>query len=98
MLEADPAIGDDDPGVSGADERVELLAVAVLGNLKERRPGGGRGPQRPALAARSPAGLIDMHRALIQHPVLQMAVRPGQRVRGALADRVDAAGRERDAE
>jgi hypothetical protein len=38
------------------------------------------GPQRPALTARAPPGLIDMHRALIQHPVLQLAMRASQRV------------------
>ncbi len=32
VLEAVPAVGDHDPGI-GADERVELLAVAVLGDL-----------------------------------------------------------------
>jgi hypothetical protein len=57
-----------------------LLAVAVLGDLQERRLRGGRGPQRAGIAARAPAGLIDMHRALIQHPVLQMAVRASQGV------------------
>jgi hypothetical protein len=36
VLKAVPAIGDDNPGV-GADERLELLTVAVLGDLKERR-------------------------------------------------------------
>ncbi len=36
----------------------------------------------------APAGLIDMHRVLIQHPVLQLQMRAGQRLGGALADRV----------
>ena len=39
-----------------------------------------------------------MHRPLIQHPVLQLQVGAGERVGGALADRVHAADRERDAE
>ena len=73
MAVAVPAIRDHDPGVAGADQRVELLAVAVLGDLQERRVGGGRGPQRAALTAGAPAGLIDMHRAPDQHPVLQAA-------------------------
>src|ERR1700758_5280563 len=80
VLVAVPAIGAHDPGVPGTDERVELLAVAMLGDLQERRPRGGRGPQRPALTTRAPAGLIDMHHALVKHPVLQMAVRASQRV------------------
>jgi hypothetical protein len=79
VLKATPAIRDHDPGI-GADERVELLAVAVLGDLQERRLGGDRGPQRPALTTGPPARLIDVHRALVQHPVLQLAVRTSQRV------------------
>ena len=88
MAVAVPAVGDHDPWVAGADQRVELLAVAMRGDLEERRLGRGRGPQRATLTAGPPAGLIDMHRALIQHPVLQLQVRAGQRLRGALADRV----------
>jgi len=75
-----------------------LLSVAALGDLKERGGRGGRGPQRATLTAGPPAGLIDMHRALVQHPVLQLQVRAGERVAGALADMVDRAGREHDAE
>ena len=80
MAVAVPAVRDHDPWVAGADQRVELLAVAVLGDLQERRLRGGRGPQRASLTAGPPAGLIDMHRALIQHPVLQLQVRAGERV------------------
>ena len=98
MAVAIPAVRDHDPRIRGADERVELLTVAVRGDHKERRIRGGRGPQRAALAAGSPACLIDMHRALIQHPVLQMQMRSGERLRSALADRVHTAGRERGAE
>jgi len=78
MAKAVPAVRDHDPGVVGADERVELLTVAVLGDLQERRLRSGRGPQRAALTAGSPAGLIDVHRLLVQHPVLQLAVRASQ--------------------
>ena len=78
MAVAVPAVGDHDPGIAGADQRVELLAVAVLGDLQERRLRGGRGPQRAALAAGAPAGLIDMHRVLVQHPVLQLQMRASQ--------------------
>src|SRR3954451_19745450 len=55
MAVAVPAVRDHDPGIS-ADERVELLAVAVLGDLQEHRVGGGRGPQRAPLTAGPPAG------------------------------------------
>ena len=47
VLKAVPAIGDDDPGVVGAHECVELLAVAMFGDLQESRLRGGRGPQLP---------------------------------------------------
>src|SRR6516164_8846720 len=93
-----PAVRDHDPWVAGADQRVELLAVAVLGDLKEHGARGGRGPQRATFTARAPAGLIDMHRVPVQNPVLQVQVRAGERVRGALADRVNRASRKRDAE
>ena len=43
MAEAVPAVRDHDPRIR-TDERVELLAVAVLGDLQERRLRGGRGP------------------------------------------------------
>jgi hypothetical protein len=39
-----------------------------------------------------------MHRALFEHPVLQLAVRAGERVGAPLADLIDRAGRERGAE
>ncbi len=39
-----------------------------------------------------------MHRGLVQHPVLQLQVRAGERIGGALADLVNRAGRERHAE
>jgi hypothetical protein len=60
-----PAVRDHDPRVRCADQRVELLAVAVLGDLQEHGVRGGRGPQCPPFAAGAPAGLIDMHRILV---------------------------------
>jgi hypothetical protein len=62
MAVAVPALRDHDPRIR-ADQRVELLAVAVLGDLQERRLRGGRGPRHTSLTAGPPAGLIDMHRA-----------------------------------
>ncbi len=72
MAVAVPAIGDHDPWV-GADQRVELLVVAVLGDLHKHPAGGGRGPQRSLFANGSPAGLIDMHRSALPVPALQGA-------------------------
>ena len=80
VLIAEPAVRDDDPRI-GADQRVELLAVAVLGDLEQRRARGGQGPQRPPVTRGPPAGLIDVHRVLVKHPVMQLGVRAGQRVR-----------------
>ena len=39
-----------------------------------------------------------MHRALVKHPVLQLAMRASQRASDALADRINRAGADRDAE
>jgi hypothetical protein len=74
VLKADPAIRDHDPGI-GADQRLELLAVAVAGDLEECRARGAQRPQRPAVTRGPPAGLTDMHRALAKHPVVQLGVR-----------------------
>jgi hypothetical protein len=98
VAEAVPAVRDHDPRVAGADQLVELLAVAVLGDLQEHRIRGGRGPQRAAVTARAPAGLIDVHRALVEHPVVQVQIRASQRLGCALADRVRGPGRERHPE
>jgi hypothetical protein len=82
-----PAVRDHDPGVAGGDQGVELLAVAVLGDLQEHGARSRRGPQCTTFTARAPAGLIDMHRVLVQNPVLQVQMWAGERVRRALADR-----------
>ena len=67
---------------------------AALGDLKPRRVGGGRAPQRSRVAAGAPAGLIDMHRALTEDPVAQVAVGARERGAGALTDGVHGAGRD----
>ena len=79
MLVAGPAVGDDDPR-ERADQLVELLAVAVLGDLKQRRVCGGRGPQRTRIAGGPPAGLVDVQRGLAEDPVPQPGVGAGERV------------------
>ena len=50
-----PAVRDHDPRIGGADQRGELLAVAVLGDLQKRHRGSGRGPQRASLTPGAPA-------------------------------------------
>ena len=49
-----------------------------------REPGG----------ATPPGDSTDVHRRLVQDPVLQVQMRAGERLRGALADRVNRAGRQ----
>src|SRR5271165_1427299 len=94
MAVAVPAVRDNDPGVAGADQRVEGLAVAMLGDLQEHGARGVRGPQRARNAPGSPAGLIDMHRRRVEHLVAEVQMWACQRVGGALADRVGRAGRQ----
>jgi hypothetical protein len=77
VLVAEPSVRDDNPR-AGADQLVELLAVAVLGDLEDRRAGAGRGPQRTTVTRGPPAGLIDMPHALGQNQLEQSS----QYVRG----------------
>ena len=70
MAVAVPAVRDHDPGVPRANQRLELFAVAMLGNLKERGASSARSPSGPTLTGGPPTGLIDLHDALVQHPVL----------------------------
>jgi hypothetical protein len=62
-----------------ADQLVELLAVAALGELEDRRVWGGQRPQRAGIAGGPPTSLIDMERGLAENPVAQLAVRVGER-------------------
>ena len=78
MAVAVPAIGDHDPGVAGADQRVELLAVAVLGDLEEHGLRSGRGPQCTPRTPGAPAGLIDMYRVLVEHPACSCRCGPAK--------------------
>src|SRR5438445_3267264 len=77
------AVRDHDPRIGGADQRGELLAVAVLGDLHEHGAWRGCGPSRTTFTAGAPARLINVHRRLIEDPVLQLQMRARQRVRGA---------------
>src|SRR3954463_12221029 len=87
VLVSGPAVGDDDPWIR-ADQRVELLTVAVLGDPEQRGLGGGQRPQGAAVSGGSPSGLIDVQRRLIEHPVVQLCVRTGECGASALADRI----------
>src|SRR5437016_1233727 len=68
MAKAVPAVRDHDPLV-GADERVELLAAAVTGDLQERRLRGGRVPHRASRTAGPSAALptAQLVRAMLAH-------------------------------
>jgi len=80
MLMAGPAVGDDDRR-EVADQLVELLAVAVRGDLKRRRVGRGQSRQRSRVARGAPAGLVDVQRLLGTDPVAQVGIRARQRQR-----------------
>src|SRR5215217_8779141 len=79
MLMAGPAVGDDDRR-EVADQLVELLAVAVRGDLKRRRVGRGQSRQRSRVARGAPAGLVDVQRLLGTDPVAQVGIRARQRI------------------
>jgi geranylgeranyl diphosphate synthase, type II len=55
----------------------------VLGDLEEHRFGGAQRPQRATVARGQPAGLTDVHRALVKDSVVQLGVRASERVRDA---------------
>ena len=76
VLIAGPAVGDDDPG-ERADQLVDLLAVAVLGDLNDRRLLGGHRPQRAGIPGGPPARLVDMQCILAADPVAQLLIRAG---------------------
>jgi hypothetical protein len=57
-----------------------------------------RGPEHAAVAAALPAGLVDLDERRALDLLLQPRVRGGERLAGALHDRVYPPGRERDAE
>ena len=73
-------------------------AVAVFGDLKDRRARRCHGPQRARVPSGPPARLIDVHCGLAENPGPQVSMRAFEHVRGVLADRLDGAGRELGAE
>src|SRR5271165_6786251 len=92
VLVARPAVRDHDPG-ERADQLVELIAVAALGDLEDRRSWCVHRPQRPRVSGGPPAGLVDMQRVLGVDPVPQLLIRARERVCGVLADRVHTSDR-----
>ena len=93
-----PAVRAGDAAELLAQERLGLALVAVGGDAEDRRARGERSPERAPVAARPPAGLIDVEyrggAALAQ----QLPVGHRKRRRRALQDGIDRAGAEPGAE
>jgi hypothetical protein len=70
--------------------------VAAGRDPKHRRLARQRAPQRPASAGGLPAGLVDVDDRGCFDLLLEPGVRRGERLTGALDDRVDRPGRELD--
>jgi hypothetical protein len=88
-----PAVGADDPGEALAEQHPGLGRVAARRDPEHGGSAGQRAPQRPAAAGRLPAGLVDVdHRSRLD-PLLELHVGPGERLTGAVDDRVDRAAR-----
>src|SRR6266516_5511498 len=93
-----PAVGAADAGELVAEQFLEAVAVAVLGDAEDRRLGGGRGPEGAAFAGGRPAGLVDVDRRRLKDRGAQCFVRLCERVCSAPADRVDRPDRQPDPE
>src|SRR5712691_5443711 len=98
VVVAAPAVGADDPGEALAEQRPGLERVPAGRDPKHRRPACQRTPERAAAAAGLPAGLVDVDGRGCLDPLLELGVGAGERVAGALDDRIDRPGRELDAE
>ena len=98
VVVAAPAVRADDPGEALAEQRSGLECVPA-GRDPEHRCAAGQGaPERPAAAGCLPAGLVDVDDRSRLDPLLELGVRPGERLPGTVDDRVDRPGRELDAE
>jgi len=75
-----PAVGAADAGELVAEQFLEAVAVAVLGDAEDRRFGAGRGRERAALAGGRPAGLVDVDRRRLKNRGNQCFVRLYERV------------------
>src|SRR6266511_4622903 len=98
VVVAAPAVGADDAGEALAEQRPGLEAVAAGRDPKDRALAGQGAPQRPAGAGGLPAGLVDVDHRRRLELLLEPGVGRGERLPGALHDRVDRAGRQLDAE
>ena len=92
------AVGADDPVVAFAEHGLGLGGVPAGRDPEDRGPAGKRAPEHPALAAGLPAGLVDVDDLGALDLLLQSRVRRGERLAGALDDRVDRPGRDLDPE
>ena len=84
-----------DPPNTRQQRRAEARAKAKeLFREEGERKAGGQAGHRGAGRELKPEDQVDeiVHRVLVEHPIVQLGVRAGERVRGALTDSVDRAG------
>ena len=89
VVVAAPAVGADDPGEALSEQRPGLEAVAAGRDPEDRALAGQGAPQRPAGAGRLPAGLVDVDHRRFLELLLEPGVQVGERLPGAVHDRVD---------
>jgi hypothetical protein len=98
VVVAGVTIGADDPAVALAEHDLRLGGVPARRDPEHGSRAGKRAPERPAVAAGLPPGLVDVHDRRALELLLQPGVRRGERLAGPLDDRVDRPGRKLDAE
>jgi hypothetical protein len=98
VVVAAPAVGADDPGEALAEQHPGLAGVAAGRDPEDRGLAAQRAPQRPAAACGLPAGLVDVDDQRCFYLLLEPGVRGGERLTGALDDRLDRPGCQLDPE
>ena len=98
VVVAAPAVRADDPVVAFSEHGLRLGGVPAGRDPEQPGLTGERTPEHPALAAGLPAGLVDVHDRRPFDLLLKPGVRRGERIAGALDDRVHRPGRELDPE
>ena len=86
------AVGADDPVVAFAEHGLRLGGVPAGRDPEDRGSTGERAPEHPAVAACLPAGLVDVDDRRPFDLLLKPGVGGGERITGALHDRVDRPG------
>src|SRR2546425_3925029 len=93
VVVAAPAVRADDPGEARAEQHPGLGRVAARRDPEHGGSAGQRGPQRPPAAGGLPTGLVDIDHRRRLDALLELRVRPGERLAGTGDDRLDRPGR-----